>query len=603
MAYGKQLDFLRQSTDNYTNAQKQLEQSGNDLVNKFGSLSNSTLNYGQAILSAASMIGGVVTAINSVKSVVTTLSDPDTSGWEKFCAVLTAAGTAIGVLSTAFSENNVKLVENLIKALAAAVGEKALAMSAEEAAVATSSLAESLMMLFPYFSLIVAVIGLVVLAVKSFLDTYNAALNDAKKASENLQEAKESLEEITTAADEASSAFDSLCTAFNNLDDDPLEGLTKGTIEWKNAISDANDELLTALESAGVLEDADLSYDENGLLQVDNEDELKESAYNKKIGARAAKYASQSIVYDKQGDSAIADGVSEFTNTVRELKSSFSNLNSAREDQDIIDKFANSTYNTSGQEKLANEFETTVRSLAENGVKLSTEEILANVGGQYDDILDQYGTSEEVIETIVNSTNQLIDAMQGKELSDEQLGEAYLESQDIIDTSNLTSEERQKVATAAGEEASNQAEEYRKNYLSTADDSTIKDLFATLKGGDYDYDEGLGEVTKDGQKIDTSVDAMIDYIVSEFAAALVSGENLELFKVATGDYTHAIATTTQQAYKDGLSESRSSVITDTQSTLDGNNNITSGDITTFEQQKNEDGSYKYTTEELEKFNE
>lgn len=454
-------------------------------------------------------------------------------------------------------------------------------------------------MLFPYFTLIVAAIGAVVLAVKSYLNTYNAALNNAKEASERLQEAKEGLEEITTAADEASSAYDSLCTAFDNLDDDPLEGLTEGTIEWKNAISDANDELLTALESAGVLEDADLSYDENGLLQVDNEDELKESAYNKKIGARAAKYASQSVVYDKQGDSAIADGVSEFTNTVRELKSSFSNLNPAREDQDIIDKFADSTYNTSGQEKLANEFETTVRSLAENGVKLSTEEILANVDGQYDDILDQYGTSEEVIETIVNSTNQLIDAMQGKELSDEQLGEAYLESQGV-DTSNLTSEEKQKVATSAGENLTADAKEY---VNSISDVTEIKKLYASLMGDDYKYDEGTGNVLKDDEKIDTSVTLMRNELYAKVAEALATGEGKEYVNDAALKYGQTIANEAADNVKKGIENSRSSAITDTNSILDGNNNISGSDVTLFEQQKDEDGDYKYTTEELEKFNE
>lgn len=513
--------------------------------------------------------------------------------------MLTTAGTALGVLSTAFSENNRKLVENLVKTLAAAVGEKALAMSAEEAAVATSSLAGSLMMLFPYLALIGAAIGVVVLAVTSYLDTYNAALNNAKEASERLQEAKEGLEEITTAADEASSAYDSLCTAFDNLDDDPLEGLTEGTIEWKNAISDANDELLTALESAGVLEDAVLSYDENGLLQVDNEDELKESAYNKKIGARAAKYASQSVVYDKQGDSAIADGVSEFTNTVRELKSSFSNLNPTREDQDIIDKFADSTYNTSGQEKLANEFETTVRSLAENGVKLSTEEILANVDGQYDDILDQYGTSEEVIETIVNSTNQLIDAMQGKELSDEQLGEAYLESQGV-DTSNLTSEEKQKVATTAGKNLTADAKEY---VNSISDSTEIKKLYADLMGDDYKYDEGTGNVLKDDEKIDTSVTLMRNELYAKVAEALATGEGKEYVNDAALKYGQTIANEAADNVKKGIENSRSSAITDTNSILDGNNNISGSDVTLFEQQKDEDGDYKYTTEELEKFNE
>ena len=80
IAYGKQLNSLETSTNNYTNAQKQLDQSSVNLAEKMSTVSNSTLNYGQAILSAASMIGGVVTAVNSVKSVWETITDPDLSG-------------------------------------------------------------------------------------------------------------------------------------------------------------------------------------------------------------------------------------------------------------------------------------------------------------------------------------------------------------------------------------------------------------------------------------------------------------------------------------------------------------------------------------------
>ena len=74
------MDFLETSTNNYTNAQKQLSLSSDNLAKKMSTVSNSTLDYGQAILSAASMIGGVVTAVNSVKSVWETITDPDLSG-------------------------------------------------------------------------------------------------------------------------------------------------------------------------------------------------------------------------------------------------------------------------------------------------------------------------------------------------------------------------------------------------------------------------------------------------------------------------------------------------------------------------------------------
>lgn len=80
LAYGNGLDSLREKTDNYNSAQNKVTADGKKLAEGFNNQKLSALNYGQAILSAASIIGGVVTAINSVKSVWETITDPDLSG-------------------------------------------------------------------------------------------------------------------------------------------------------------------------------------------------------------------------------------------------------------------------------------------------------------------------------------------------------------------------------------------------------------------------------------------------------------------------------------------------------------------------------------------
>lgn len=80
LAYGDGLDSVGDKLDVYNSAQEKTTKVGKELEEGFNNQKLSALNYGQAILSAASMIGGVVTAINSVKSVWETITDPDLSG-------------------------------------------------------------------------------------------------------------------------------------------------------------------------------------------------------------------------------------------------------------------------------------------------------------------------------------------------------------------------------------------------------------------------------------------------------------------------------------------------------------------------------------------
>lgn len=60
-----------------------------------------TINWSQAIVSAASMMGSVVTAIGSVNTIWETLNNQDLSGFEKITTVISTLSMTIGVLSMA----------------------------------------------------------------------------------------------------------------------------------------------------------------------------------------------------------------------------------------------------------------------------------------------------------------------------------------------------------------------------------------------------------------------------------------------------------------------------------------------------------------------
>lgn len=131
-------------------------------------------------------------------------------------------------------------------------------------------------------SALAAIIRVVVAAVEN-----NSIEKRLKQAKEATQKAKE-------AAEAASQAYENLVDKKSGLDEmtSKLGSLTKGTIEWKKAIIDINNEILTLKDTYNNLK---LGYDpETGMLSIENWDEIKESQLNQ-VKASNAVYALKQV--------------------------------------------------------------------------------------------------------------------------------------------------------------------------------------------------------------------------------------------------------------------------------------------------------------------
>lgn len=107
-----------------------------------------------------------------------------------------------------------------------------------------------------------------------------------EKAAEATQKAKE-------AAEEASQAYDDLVDKKKSLVEmeSKLDSLTEGTLEWKKAIVDINNEILTLKDTYDNLE---LTYDEKtGKLGIANWDEIIEQQLNQAKAANASYVVTQ----------------------------------------------------------------------------------------------------------------------------------------------------------------------------------------------------------------------------------------------------------------------------------------------------------------------
>ena len=123
--------------------------------------------------------------------------------------------------------------------------------------------------------------------------------DDAKKAVEDLSSA---VDEAKDAAIRATDAYVELTSVLDGLDDKEkaIRRLAEGTQEWSEAISNSNTELLKTLETAGLLNEAELVYHKNGLITVKNAEALKQQALEASKVADLNVLVSQAALKDAQ---------------------------------------------------------------------------------------------------------------------------------------------------------------------------------------------------------------------------------------------------------------------------------------------------------------
>ena len=132
------------------------------------------------------------------------------------------------------------------------------------------------------------------LAYNSYKNSPEQQLKRISKASE---EAKEGLED-------AKKAYQDLQQNLSDLDNgiDAISEMTRGTVEWRNAINDSNDSLIKLLSTYGKLSSTNYTIDSDGLMHLKDgvKEELEQIAQDYVDTAQMASYAMQKMQYKAQ---------------------------------------------------------------------------------------------------------------------------------------------------------------------------------------------------------------------------------------------------------------------------------------------------------------
>lgn len=334
-----QLNELRSAMENYLGssirvtveegklkiANDNVTQSYNNVKQAIDAAKGAQLDWATVVTNTASTLMNIGMVMMQVSSLMDTLNNPDTSGWQKFTTILMTLGMIVPSLLMVFkSFSSVLKLETVAKIANAAAtmgqvvaekrlnrekgisnkstrrsikqtwqdtkdtwnksamqknskytqdargvwhqkGKKGSMSKAEVGAAEKLAGKEALTGLglnVAAFAVVAASIAAAGFIIKGAMDSYNEDANKAKeaaelaqKAQENYDKQKESYNTFKASADEYNSAIEG------------LEKLTKGTVEYEEAVQKANEQALKLLET-----NKNLSYEynsETGLIEID----------------------------------------------------------------------------------------------------------------------------------------------------------------------------------------------------------------------------------------------------------------------------------------------------------------------------------------------
>lgn len=366
-AHGKVLKQWGQATKEAKEAQEGLNQA----VINFKPVHK--IPFTQSLISLASACGSAAMTLQSFNSMMQTLSDPDISGWEKFTSVLFSIsmivpgvssvlrglGTANAFLqqqsqkqfltlslenvaieanTIILTQNQKKKIDNIlaskklndafkknaIQAVLAAGGVvtettalQAEAIVAGKATVTTNAFSTALKGLWLNITPVLATIWPLIVALGALVAAWAIYNNATGAAAENAEQNNKNLEETKTALDDVNSRLNTLNSTLSGLNDKRknIDNLTYGTIEWRDAVNELNDEVDDLIEKYGLIKGQDWDIDAQGRKYITDTgaETMRTSMDEERSNLLSAKAAQQKFKDKYEYDQSKREIISDYT--------------------------------------------------------------------------------------------------------------------------------------------------------------------------------------------------------------------------------------------------------------------------------------------------
>lgn len=551
-------------------------------LDKAAESSENLKHHAGALESITGFIGGLGSAamgLNSLKSAVEGIANPDASGWEKFSSAI--MGVSFGApmvidgirkMVTNFGglKDSVKSATEVMKGttkvnslLKAGYIESTLAIEAEaavedeatmtfwantlakegnmtvdearvvitkmaagatlEEAAATATLEATLLPLIGTIGIVVAVLALLAGGIYLTYQRTHQARIEAKKAAESYKEVSEAFNEVKSSVDEVNSSLDGLADRYESIED-----MTYGTTEWGKSVRELNKEMEELIEKYKLIEGKDWYRDAEGVIRLTEagQEAARSNANDQLKAAERAKDAAELRVKTTQiaADKEVLNNKYNYYSARKE-----SAYLSYAEAQEQGYTGTNAQYNRGGDKSNYKRVDNTVSTDLINQI---IDYMAQNPGETLEQAMNNLGIDEN-IQNLINKNDELKTSIEDLSEATREAADAY--KNEVIDQllgskelENIDEDYRTGVLEQIGEGSKEQVEAR----AATIDvNDKLKQDYADALGYKYNKNNEFYKTDENGNALtNETVEIDEDTIASWQALNEIVGENEESIK-------------------------------------------------------------------------
>ncbi len=336
----------------------------------------------------------------------------------------------------------------------------------------------------------------------------NAEAESLQRATEAAENLKEKSQQTKTELNNIISAFDQYQTAIDTLNE-----CTKGTDEWKEALSDVNEQIWSILETYPDLAKIDNLFNEDGTFNQEAIDSFIADKRDKSNNAQAAALASQAAVSQMEYQSNRKEAIDQVYSVVSKYST---NGESAAENKkvagEMVDAIVNAINSPDGIQNIDGIFEDYAKQFDNISLGTSLNDFTNALKGCSDNLKELGRNAKETGNQVDNTGKLLSKQVLGDNITDEQ-------ASDFTDTFDSAYVKQKRIALNG----------LKNDFTRWAgrNNSNVKDYWEQYKEATgYDYQltsnavQGSGDnrvfeyYNDDGNKVTISVEEMAEAIAS-----------------------------------------------------------------------------------------
>lgn len=336
----------------------------------------------------------------------------------------------------------------------------------------------------------------------------NAEAESLQRATEAAENLKEKSQQTKTELSNIISAFDQYQTAIDTLNE-----CTKGTDEWKEALSDVNEQIWDILETYPELAKMDNLFNEDGTFNQEAIDSFIADKRDKSNNAQAAALASQAAVSQMEYQFNRNEAVNQVYSVVSKYSTNGeSNAENKKIAGELVDSIVNAINSPDGIQNIDGIFEDYAKQFDNISLGTSLDDFTNALKGCSDNLKELGKNAKETGNQVDNTGKLLSKQVLGDNTTDEQVN-------DFTNTFDSAYAKQKRIALNG----------LKTDFTKWAgrNNSTVKDYWQQyLDATGYDYNltsnavQGSGDnrvfeyYNDDGNKVTISVEEMAEAIAS-----------------------------------------------------------------------------------------